>query len=152
MDSQDTSAQKLNDDFQIARWANILPTGELVIPSGELPYQMRNSDGTGLPLLKDGKFGADVIRFAPGKGVMNHTHEGAHILIVTKGNGFVEYNGIDHPLEPGVCYLIPGNVDHAIKAETELVIIAVGNDHRPVDSVERMQPIVRPDNSKTMDL
>ena len=132
--------KQTDDGLQIARWAAVSSDGTLTVKEGALPYQMSNSDGTGLPLLKDGKFGADIIHFAPGKGVMNHTHEGAHILIVIKGVGLVEYNGIDYPLEPGVCYLIPGDMDHAIKAETELMMIAVGNDHRPVDSVERMQP------------
>lgn len=127
--------------LQIARWAGISSNGDLTVTGGTLPYQMCNSDGTGLPLLKDGQFGADIIRFAPGKGVMNHTHEGAHILIVIKGTGLVECNGVNYLLEPGVCYLIPSYVDHAIKAETELMMIAVGNDHRPVDSQERMQPV-----------
>lgn len=134
---------EVSKDLQIAKWADINPNGELCIEGGELPFQMMNSDGTGLPLLKDGKFGADIIRFGPGKGVMNHTHEGAHILIVVKGEGIVEYNGIDHMLKPGTCYLIPSMVDHAIKAKTELILIAVGNDHRPVDSIERMMPTER---------
>ena len=135
------SKRTTQDGLQIARWAQNSLDNKLIVEGGELPFKMCNSDGTGFPLLKDGKFGADIIRFAAGKGVMNHTHEGAHILIVIKGKGFVEYNGIDYKLEPGVCYLIPSLVDHAIKADTELVIIAVGNDHQPVDSIKRMQPI-----------
>lgn len=128
------------DGLQISRWADVSKDGTIEVREGELPFKMVNSDGTGIPLLKEGKFGADIIRFAPGKGVMNHIHEGAHILIVIKGEGIVDYKGIEHTLNPGVCYLIPGNVDHAIRAKTELIIIAVGNDHRPVDSYERMQP------------
>lgn len=129
------------DGLQIAKWADVLANGELSVKGGILPLQMCHSDGTGLPLLKDGNFGADIIRFAAGKGVMNHTHEGAHILIVIKGTGFVEYNSIDYDLEPGLCYLIPSNVDHAIKATTELMLIAVGNNHRPVDSTERLDVV-----------
>jgi quercetin dioxygenase-like cupin family protein len=127
--------------IQISRWANILENEELSVSSGARPIQMCNSDGTGEPLVKIDKFGADVIRFAPGKGVMNHTHEGAHILFAIKGTGFVEYDGIDYALEPGVCYLVPSMVDHAIKATTELILIAVGNDHRALDSIERMEPV-----------
>jgi len=99
---------------------------------------MVNSDATGLPLLKLSEFGTDIIRFDAGKGVNNHTHDGDHMLFVLKGKGFVEYNGVDHALRPGLCYLILGFVDHAIKATTELVLIAVGNKHFPVDSWERM--------------
>ena len=128
--------------IQISQWAEVTENGEILVPSGVRPIQMCNSDGTGSPLLKDGLFGADIIRFPPKGGVMNHVHEGAHILIVIKGSGYVEYNGTDYELQPGVCYLIPGNVDHAIKASSELVMIAVGNDHRLLSSQDRMQPII----------
>jgi len=130
-------------EIQISRWANIATDGTLDVPSGVRPIQMCSSDGTGAPLVKTGTFGADVIRFGPGKGVTNHTHEGAHILFVIKGSGFVEYEGVDHALEPGVCYLVPSMADHAIKATTELVLIAVGNDHRALDSQDRLE-LVRP--------
>lgn len=124
--------------IQISQWATINTNGNLYVESGPRPIKMCNSDGTGLPLLKEGNFGADVIRFAAGEGVKNHVHIGAHILFVIKGTGFVEYNGVDYKLEPGLCYLVPSMVDHAIKAKTDLVLIAVGNDHRALNSEERM--------------
>lgn len=129
------------DSIQISRWAEVDSNDALHVESGSRPIKMCNSDGTGSPLLKLGSFGADVIRFAANEGVGNHTHEGAHILIVIKGRGFVEYNQVDYPLEPGVCYMVPGNVDHAIKATTDLVMIAVGNNHQPLDSEARMEPV-----------
>jgi mannose-6-phosphate isomerase-like protein (cupin superfamily) len=64
-------------------------------------------------------------------------------LFVLRGSGIVEYNGEANPLYPGLCYLIPGSVDHAIKAHENLVLIAVGNDHRPLDSNERMDPVYK---------
>lgn len=136
-----------NIPIQISRWAIPDQNGNLEIESGERPHKMYCSDGTGTPLLLYNRFGADVIRFAGGEGVKNHTHEGSHILFVLKGTGFVEYNGIDHELEPGVCYMIPGNVDHAIKAKSELILIAVGNEHFPVDSKERMTPLFTPEEN-----
>jgi hypothetical protein len=36
---------------------------------------------------------------------------------------------------------VPGAVDHAIHAREDLVLIAVGNNHRPLDSSDRMTPI-----------
>jgi mannose-6-phosphate isomerase-like protein (cupin superfamily) len=126
--------------IQISRWAEV-KDDNIVVASGARPIQMRNSDGTGLPLLKDDLFGADVIRFGPGKGVGNHVHIGAHILFVIKGRGFVDYDGVPYRLEPGLCYLVPKFVDHAIRAETELVLIAVGNDHRSLASEERMSVV-----------
>lgn len=130
-------------ELQIAKWAEADADGKLCVLGGVLPYKMCNSDGTGMPLVKYKDFGADVIRFGAGEGVLNHTHEGDHILIVMKGVGFVEYNGVDHELTPGTCYLIPGHVDHAIKATTELVLIAVGNCHRALDSEDRMTPLFK---------
>lgn len=138
---QPVSSTLKDEPIQIAKWADAAADGTLSVKSGPLPHKMCNSDGTGISLLKFQKFGADIIRFAANEGVMNHTHAGDHILFVIKGTGFVEYNGVDHELEPGVCYMIPGHVDHAIKAKTELLLIAVGNDHVPVDSIERMTPV-----------
>lgn len=127
--------------LQTAKWADNDENGLLLIQSGARPIQMCNSDGTGSPLLSFNEFGADIIRFAAKKGVMNHTHAGDHILFVLKGTGIVEYNRVEYPLYPGLCYLIPGEVDHAIKAEVELILIAIGNRHRPLDSKERMVPV-----------
>ena len=103
-----------------------------------LPYQMHESDGTGKPLVKHGKFGADLVRFAAGEGVRMHTHEGAHILFCLKGEGWVDYGPEPRPLAPGLCYLVPSQQPHAIRADTDLLLIAVGDDHRPVDSTERL--------------
>ena len=125
--------------IQISRWAELNNDNSLSVNPEPRPIQMCNSDGTGSPLVKINQFGADVIRFAAGEGVANHTHEGAHILFVISGNGFVEYDGTDHALEPGMCYLVPSMVSHGIKATTDLVLIAVGNDHRDLASPERME-------------
>lgn len=133
-----TQSKYSDASIQISRWADYEPLNGLSIPEGKLPIQMCNSDGTGKPLLKEGKFGADIIRFGPGEGVSNHTHVGSHILFAIKGKGFVEYNGVNHALEPGVCYLIPSMVDHAVRATTELVLVVVGNDHRDLASQERL--------------
>lgn len=136
------TAHKIDNSFppiQIARWADhILPSIDV---GDKFPIKMCNSDGKGRPLLKEGDFGADIIRFASGDGVKNHTHQGSHILFVVSGGGFVEYNGQNHVLEPGVCYLIPSMVDHAIKATSELVLIVVGNNHRNLSSPERLDVV-----------
>lgn len=101
---------------------------------------MCNSDGTGEPLCAFNGFGADIIRFAAGEGVTNHTHDGDHILFVICGRGIVEFAGEEHALYPGLSYLVPGSVDHAIRAESDLVLIAVGNKHFALDSKQRMTP------------
>ena len=129
--------------LQQARWTDFNPaTGQIIPFTGEQPLQMCHSYGTALPLVRDDslpqKFGADVIRFAPGKGVGLHTHIGAHILFVTSGNGILTYNEEKHNMFPGMVYLIPSNIPHAIDATSELVIIAIGNDHQPADSETRL--------------
>ena len=106
------------------------------------PYKMANSDASGFPLLKFGKFGADLIRFEKGRKVGPHTHPGSHILVCLQGYGVVWYNGEELKLCPGVCYLIPENVPHAVYAHPDtpeaLVLMAIGNDHRIVDSEDRL--------------
>lgn len=127
--------------LQISRWATTSPDGTLLLRPGPMPITMQNSQGTGMPLLKEGDFGADLIRFSPGEGVRNHTHEGSHVLFVVKGEGWVDFERREYVLEAGLCYLIPSLCEHAIRAKTELVLIAVGTKHRELQSVERMTPV-----------
>lgn len=128
--------------IQTAKWAVYEEDERILVHDGERSIKMCNSDGTGEPLLALNGFGADIIRFAAGEGVMNHTHAGDHILFVVRGTGVVEYDGIEYELYPGLSYLVPGNVDHAIRATKNLVLIAVGSKHQPLDSEERMKPVV----------
>jgi quercetin dioxygenase-like cupin family protein len=128
--------------LQQAKWADFdEKASRLILFEGEQPLSMHN--GTALPLLIDrsgtSPFGGDIIRFAPGKGVGMHTHVGAHILLVTKGKGTLVYYEEKHPMFEGMIYLVESNVPHAIEAETELVIISIGNNHRPADSKERLE-------------
>lgn len=133
-------------DLQQARWADFNESEKTLVSfEGKQPIQMSHSDGTALPLLVDdslpAKFGADIIRFEGGKGVGLHTHVGAHILLVTKGKGTLTYHTEKHPMFEGMIYLVPSNVPHAIDAETELVLIAIGNDHQPADSDSRLEVV-----------
>lgn len=127
--------------LQIGVWAQQQEDNTLRIDRSVRPIKMKNSDGTGEPLVLYERFGADVIRFSAGEGVQNHTHEGDHILFVLAGTGTLLFRGERHKLFPGLCYLVPGFVDHAIEAETDLVLIAVGNNHFPLDSEDRMTPV-----------
>lgn len=125
--------------LQTAEWADY-QNGELVVDGGERPIQMKNSDGTGTALLKNGKLGADIIRFAANEGVAEHTHLGQHVLFVLRGKGIVKYDGVDNTLYPGKCYLVESWVPHAIYADKDddLVLLVVGDDHRALDDPERM--------------
>jgi quercetin dioxygenase-like cupin family protein len=133
-------------ELQQARWADFNEENKTLASfDGKQPIQMSHSDGSALPLLVDdslpAKFGADVIRFEAGKGVGLHTHIGAHILLVTKGKGTLTYHTEKYPMFEGMIYLVPSNVPHAIDAEAELVLIAIGNDHQPADSESRLEVV-----------
>jgi quercetin dioxygenase-like cupin family protein len=124
-----------------AKWQE-MPKLQLQRWDTEATVPMHQSNALGARLLKSGRFGADLIKFPPGGRVGTHTHPGQHILIVVSGDGWVtvcfdDYRG-RYPLQTGVCYLIPGNVPHAIDAETELAIISVADDHRDVEAKERL--------------
>jgi hypothetical protein len=128
-------------EIQIAKFADQWENGELIINSGERPIRMQHSDWTAQELLLLWEFGADVIRFEKGKGVWTHTHTGDHILLTLKWEWFVEYNWVDHALEPWVAYMVPGSVEHAIKATSELILMAIANNHRPAWSKERLDVV-----------
>lgn len=111
------------------------------VTTGVLPVKMHASDATALELVSLAGFGADLIRFPVGGCVPSHTHPGSHILFVISGGGWVDYDGMTCPLQPGVCYLVPGGVVHGIRAETELTLLAVANDHRRAGAEDRLSVI-----------
>jgi len=127
--------------FLQAKWADCDPDGQLKINNRARSIQMAFSDGTGDPLVACNGFGADIIQFEGKKGVNTHTHVGDHILFVLSGTGIVEYFDEKHALRPGMCYFVPGDAPHAIRAHTNLVLIAVGNQHRPLESEDRLKII-----------
>lgn len=120
------------------RWASISSDGQITVDTSERLSPMSNSDGTGEELVALNRFGADIIRFAAGKGVKKHVHLGDHILFVIHGFGTVTFYDEVYELVPGICYLVPSNAPHAIDAKSDLVLIAVANHRFPVDSFERM--------------
>ncbi len=107
---------------------------------GAQSVQMVASDATTRVLVENasGLFGADLLRFPAGGMVPMHTHVGDHILIVFCGLGELLCEREPICLQPGLIYLIPGNVPHQINATTELVLVAIGNDRRPPGSKERL--------------
>ena len=129
--------------IQIAEFAEVWENWELIVTSWMRETQMKHSDWTARALLLHKKFWADEIRFGAWEWVWTHTHEWDHILMVTKWTWFVEYDWVDYPLEPGSIYMVPWSVEHAIKATTELILIAIANDHRPAGSEERLDVVVK---------
>lgn len=126
--------------FSSSRFCS-LKDGKLELPSFDEAKSMSKSMGVGIPLVSHNNFGADLIHFKAGEGVQNHTHPGCHILFCLKGSGYVIYEGVPHKMDPGFCYFVEGQTDHAIKAETDLTLIACGNDHFSIDSEKRMEPV-----------
>jgi len=108
---------------------------------GPQPIAMHASDATARELVAtpSGTFGADLLRFPPGGAVPMHTHVGDHILLVISGTGYVSTPDSRVRLGPGVIYLVPSNLPHEITADSELVLIAIGNDRRAPASPERLQ-------------
>lgn len=101
---------------------------------------MHLSDAKGSSLLHDGVcFGADIIEFPPNGKVEEHTHPGAHCLFCIGGGGFVFDAGHPHKITVGDCYMIKGGQSHAVHAGGfGLKLIVVGNDHRHVESEDRL--------------
>jgi quercetin dioxygenase-like cupin family protein len=102
------------------------------------PVQMAQSDATAEPLLTNGTFGADILRFPEGGSVVPHSHPGDHLLFVLSGQGRLGHQGNVYELRPGLCYLVPGADVHSIYADTILVLLSIANDHRPAGSESRL--------------
>jgi quercetin dioxygenase-like cupin family protein len=101
---------------------------------------MFGSEASGLPLVKSGPFGADMLKFCSGQKTGIHTHEGDHILFVVEGQGWLLYGEDTIPLITGTCYFVPGNVRHQVGAEADgMFLMSVGNFHQSVDSRSRLQ-------------
>lgn len=115
-----------------------LQRARFLVPPGPLGVPMASSDATALRLFKAGPFGADLIRFPAGGSVPDHTHPGSHMLFVLSGSGWVDYEGVPHRLAEGDCYYVPGSTRHGIRAEAELTLLSVADDHRDAGSPERL--------------
>lgn len=110
-------------------------------PAGMLSKLMHESDATAEHLfeLSSGLF-ASFLRFPPNGRVPMHTHEGAHILWVVRGNGWVTTPNENFALAPGCIYVVPALEPHEVAAgEIGLDLLVVGDTYFPEDSSERLQ-------------
>lgn len=128
--------------LQQAQWASF--DNGCLEPLKDFPLKMQHSDAHAASLLRDKTlskaFGADVICFPPGGEVRDHIHPMAHMLFNMHGEGTLTYEGASHLIFPGMCYHVPPNVVHGIKAGNNwLILLVVSNDHEPADSEERLE-------------
>lgn len=146
----------MSTHIQHAEFASMQTDGKLTpLFTGPQPIKMHISQGTAKQLLYTDKgpkpFGLDLIRFAPGEGVANHTHPGAHILLCMGGKGILMVRHISQcdavtdeylNITPGVTYLVESNSVHSVYAdkESELLLLVIGSDHRKADAVDRLTP------------
>lgn len=143
---KNSSIDFLNDDgtLKIVQWAmdqGVNNEQLLSISLGLRPFHMAHSNATGESLVSNGHLGVDIIRLSAGDGFVPHIHPGDHLLIVVGGQGTITYDGKIYPTKAGQVYMIEGKVPHAVGAITDHVILAVGSPHRPVDALDRMEPL-----------
>ena len=105
--------------------------------------QMHCSQGLGHPLVRieESLFGADLIKFKSGERVKLHKHKGDHILLVLSGIGRLVIESEFLKLEPGIIYAVPSQARHSIESEEDLYLLSIGNNHFPVDSPKRLEPV-----------
>lgn len=131
--------------LQIVSWAEsgelVADTQQLMVGLGPRPATLAHAPATGQALASNGQLGVDLIRLEAGKGFQPHTHPGDHVLIVVGGEGTITYDGVVYPTRSGDLCMIDGHVPHAVGARTDHVILAVGSPHRPVDAIDRMEPV-----------
>lgn len=101
---------------------------------------MVSSQALGLSLVKNGGFAADMLFFGPDKRTTLHTHPGNHILFVVKGSGRLFFDETSCALTEGTCYFVPGSIPHQVIANSsDMFLLSIADDHRPVDSPERLE-------------
>lgn len=101
---------------------------------------MVGSEAHGCPLVKDGNFAADMLRFNAHEKTNLHTHPGNHILFVVQGSGSLVFGNDIHPLTQGTCYFVPGATPHQVIAgEDGLYLLSIADNHQPVDSPKRLE-------------
>lgn len=101
---------------------------------------MIGSEATGLPLVKQGDFGADMLHFESSQKTSLHTHPGNHILFVVEGGGYLVFNEEKHDLVQGTCYLVPGESPHQVVAGGfGMILLSIADKHCNVDSEERLR-------------
>lgn len=99
---------------------------------------MYGSEAVGLPLVKKGCFGADILHFTKGQKTTKHTHLGNHILFVVEGSGYLIVEDKKEELITGTCYLIEGEKPHLVGTNSEMYLLSVGDNHFSLDSQERL--------------
>ena len=85
--------------------------------------------------------GIDLIELEPDTAFPLHTHTGAHIIFVLRGKGTVTIGGTVHSTQPGDCYFIPADVEHAVGAIDLHQILAIGFPHKAIDDTDRMHEV-----------
>jgi unsaturated pyranuronate lyase len=67
---------------------------------------------TGRPLFGEGAM-INLIEFEPGAVVPAHSHPHEQLGFVLRGTQVLIVDGVEHPLGPMECYVLPGGVEHA---------------------------------------
>ena len=103
--------------------------------------------GAGAVLDSGDPVGVDSIAMQPGSAFALHTHPGAHILVITEGEGIISVDGTDHVIREGDSVFVPALYPHAVRASDSLGVsfLAFGIPHRPVSALDRMSLVKGPE-------
>lgn len=92
----------------------------------------------GFAIHSNGHLGCDVLYVKAGDQFPIHVHPGDHLLQCLAGTGTITVAGVTYQVKPGDIYMVEGMIPHAVGAETDHVLLAIGSPHKPIDSPERM--------------
>jgi quercetin dioxygenase-like cupin family protein len=73
---------------------------------------------TGRPLFGEGAM-INLIEFEPNAEVPLHSHPHEQLGLVLRGVQVLIVDGVEHPLGPMECYVLPGGVEHAARCGPE---------------------------------
>jgi quercetin dioxygenase-like cupin family protein len=84
--------------------------------------------------------GVDLIKMTAGSAFEQHTHPGAHLLVIQEGRGSIAIDGVSYKLREGDSVYVPAAYDHGVSAsaDTGLTFLAFGVPHLPIHAPDRM--------------
>lgn len=103
-----------------------------------LGVDVHGAPARGFAVHSNGHLGCDVLAVKAGDQFPIHTHPGDHLLQCLSGIGTITVAGVTYRVKPGDIYMVEGLVPHAVGAETDHVLLAIGSPHKAIDSPERM--------------
>jgi len=112
---------------------------------GNVLQGIKGRAGVSETTIAGASIGVDLMEMRAGSSFPLHTHAGGHIMFFLSGNGILEVDGSQYPMNTGDTAFVAAEQPHALKvpadAKEPLVFLSFGHPHKPVHARDRMTRI-----------